>query len=60
MLFSVVTCCRVLFDTLAFTDTAEVYYLHHQNIVHGDIKLQNVPVCGAAEDNFVFKTTPAI
>ena len=32
-------------------------YLHHQNIVHGNIKPQNVLVCGATENDFVFKIT---
>ena len=43
---------------LALTDTvAGVQYLQTQNIVHGDLKLQNILVCGAAEDDFIFKVT---
>ena len=41
---------------LALIDTAEgIQYLHHQNMVYGDIKPQNILVCGGAEDDFVFK-----
>ena len=43
---------------LALTDTIEgVEFLHHHNIIHGDIKPSNVLVNGIGDDDFEFKLT---